>query len=132
MKTAKVRSSRSRAAIFAAAVVALEALNSGVSAAPQELDCALGQTDGQTAPQSQPIVVIFDAAANTLQAQAGNQNYTFGNVSISNVAMSGSTDTISIGIDRSSLGLVWQQYAADKITTQYGQCRSGTPAAAGH
>ncbi len=88
-------------------------------------------TGAQPASQSQPIVVVFDEVAKTLHAQAGNQSYSFGNVSISNVPMSGQVDGVSLGIDRSSLGMDWQQYGADKVTTQYGQCQpTGLPAAA--
>lgn len=34
-----------------------------------------------------------------------------------------------VGIDRSSLGIVWQQYGVDKVVTEYGQCwRNDHPA----
>src|SRR5579864_7970782 len=110
-------------------VAALVAAQIGISsAAPQQLRCALASS--QTAAQNQPIVVVFDDAAKTLQAQSGTQFYNFTDVSISNVAISGNAGTVSLGIDRSSLGIVWQQYAAEKTTIEYGQCQnSAAPSA---
>lgn len=100
------------------------------SAAAQELRCVLA--GGQTAAQKPPIVVVFDDDAKTLQAQSGTQTYSFANVFISNVAISGNSGAVSVGIDRSSLGMVWQQYAAEKATIAYGQCQKGADPAAYH
>ncbi len=86
----------------------------------------------QTAAQNQPIVVVFDDDAKTLQAQSGTQTYSFTDVSISNVAISGSAGAVSLGIDRSSLGMVWQQYSAEKATIEYGQCQKGAVPTADH
>jgi len=38
------------------------------------------------------------------------------------VSINGLDDTVSLGIDRSSFGIVWQQYGADKLTTEFGHC----------
>ena len=112
-------------------VAALVAAQIGISsAAPQQLRCALASS--QTAAQNQPIVVVFDDAAKTLQAQSGTQSYNFTDVSISNVAISGNAGTVSLGIDRSSLGIVWQQYAAEKTTIEYGQCQNSAAPSADH
>lgn len=114
------------------AVVAALIGTAHATAAPQQLNCTLagvsGQpaspsVSGQPASPSQPIVILFDQDAETLQAQVGNQNYSFGNVSVSAVAISGDVDSVSLGIDLSSLGMVWQQYADGKATIQFGQCR---------
>ena len=103
------------------------------SAAPQQLNCVLTDTADQLASENRPLILIFDDAAKTLTAQAGGQNYNFDNVSISNIAISGSLDSDSVGIDRSSFGIVWQQYRADKVATEFGQCRrASVPAAAAH
>jgi len=75
------------------------------------------------AAQSQPITVTFDDNPKSLHAEDGARSYVFDDVSISNVAISGDIDAISIGIDRSSLGIVWQKYEGDKAVTQYGRCR---------
>lgn len=130
----KVRSARKIVAAAAAAVAAIGATlgaTAGASAASQQLNCVLTDTTAQPASQSQPIVVVFDEAAKTLQAQAGNQSYSFGNVSISTVAISGDVDDVSLGIDRSSFGIAWQQYGADKVTTKFGQCRPAPASTAG-
>jgi hypothetical protein len=96
---------------------------SGLSAAPNQLSCVLASADESFA-QAGLITVTFDDDAKTLQVQNGKRTYVFTRISISNVAISGDVDSTSIGIDRSSLGLVWQQYTAEKVTTEYGQCHS--------
>jgi len=97
-------------------------------AAPQELRCVLASS--QTPAQNPPIVVVFDDNAKTLQAQSGSQSYNFTDVSISNVAISGSAGAVSLGIDRSSLGMVWQQYTPGKATIAFGKCQSGAASTA--
>jgi hypothetical protein len=104
------------------AVVGLMAAQMAIAAAaPQQLRCVLARSEASA--QNQPTIVVFDEDAKTLQAQSGTQTYTFGDISISNVAISGSVGAVSLGIDRSSLGMVWQQYSAGKATIQYGQCQ---------
>jgi hypothetical protein len=100
------------------------------SAAPQQLNCVLAS--GLPAGQNEPIVVVFDDNANTLRAQSGTQTYTFTDVSISNVAISGSAGAVSLGIDRSSLGMVWQQYAPEQATIGFGKCQEGANSATDH
>lgn len=78
---------------------------------------------GEPFSQNQPITVTFDDNAKTLQAEESGQNFSFGNVSISNVAISGDAGAVSLGIDRSSLGMVWQRYQPDQVITEFGQCR---------
>jgi len=90
-------------------------------AAPQTFDCVLTNPGSQ--PNSQSVVVTFDDTGKTLKAQRGTESYSFANVSISNIAISGQVNDVSLGIDRSSLGIVWQQYGADKVVTEFGQCR---------
>ena len=110
--------------LFAAgfAAVLSIAMVRAVSAAPQQLNCILTDTAEKLASENRPVVVIIDDAANTLTAQAGGQNYSFDNVSISNIAISGNISGNSVGIDRSSFGIVWQQYGADRVATEFGQC----------
>ena len=123
-----MRQTRSLAITLLAAALAFWPRSS--SAAPQQLICVLTAAGGQPSSQSRSMTVTFDENAKTLSAKVGNQNYSFANVSISTVAISGDIDTISIGIDRSSLGLIWQQYGTDKADVAYGQCRANSPAAA--
>jgi hypothetical protein len=91
------------------------------AAAPQQFTCVLTNPAGQSPSQS--LNVIYDDAAKTLQAQSGQSTYSFDNVSISTIAIAGYTGPVSLGIDRSSLGVVWQQYSDGKVTTEFGQCR---------
>lgn len=112
-----------------AVVLAIAAVRTA-SAAPQQLNCVLTDTADHLASENRPVIVIFDDAAKTLSAQAGGQNYNFDSVSISNIAISGNIVSNSVGIDRSSFGIVWQQYGADKVTTEFGRCRRGDEAAA--
>ena len=127
-----VRRARKILAVAAAAgITAVLGSAAGASAAPQQLNCVLTDSSAQPPTKNQPIVIVFDDSAKTLQAQAGDQSYTFANVSISNVAISGDVDNASVGIDRSSLGMVWQQYATDPVTTQFGQCRTSPASSSG-
>ena len=101
-------------------IVAL-ASTKGAVAAPQTLDCVLTNPGSQ--PNNQPILVTFDDTSKILKARRGTESYSFTNVSISNISISGQANDVSLGIDRSSLGIVWQQYGADKVVTEFGQCR---------
>ena len=114
-------------AVVGVALVASQMATS--SAAPQQLHCVLAS--GQAA-QNQPLVVVFDDDAKTLQVQSGSQTYSFTGVSISNVAISGSAGAVSLGIDRSSLGMVWQQYAPENATIEYGSCQKSAALTADH
>jgi len=94
------------------------------AAAPQQLDCVLTDTEARPQSENRPIVVTFDADKRILMAEETNRVYSFIKVSISNVSINGQADNVSLGIDRSSLGIVWQQYEADKVRTEYGHCHA--------
>jgi hypothetical protein len=91
------------------------------AAAIQTLDCVLSNPGGP--PDNPSIAVTIDDTGKTLKVQRGTDSYSFTNVSISNISISGQVNDVSLGIDRSSLGIVWQQYGADKVATDFGQCR---------
>lgn len=93
------------------------------SAAPQRLDCVLMDKDASPASENRPVVIVFDEDAKTVTAEAEGQTYSLEKVSISNISINGAADSVSLGIDRSSFGIVWQQYGADKVSTEYGRCR---------
>ncbi len=114
------------------AALAMSVISPRVSwAASQQLDCTLNNLGGGAAAQNESVTVTFDDNAKTLQAQRAGRSYNFADVSISNIAISGGIDDVSLGIDRSSLGMVWQQYGTDQATTQYGQCRAKLTANSG-
>jgi len=120
---------RSSAALIAAVLIVILARLSTASATPQQLSCTLTDTAEQLGAKSRPIAVVFDDDAKTLNAQDGARNYRFDNVSISNISISGEVDDVSLGIDRSSSGIVWQQYGPDKPVIEFGQCRRTNPPA---
>jgi hypothetical protein len=108
-----------------AAVVALTAgWGAYGSAAPRRLDCVLTDTPAKPQSEKRPVVVIFDEDAGSLTADESNHIRRFGKVSISSATINGQADATSLGIDRSSLGIVWQQYDADKVRTEYGLCHA--------
>jgi hypothetical protein len=85
-------------------------------------DCILTDTEAKPQSENRPIVVLFDEDNRTLTAEESGHLHSFARVSISNVSINGLADGASLGIDRSSLGIVWQQYDADKVHTEYGHC----------
>ena len=104
------------AAMIVGALATVLVWTAAASAVPQRLDCVLTDQAASPASESRPIVVVFDEDAKTVTAQEGGQTYSLENVSISNISINGAADSISLGIDRSSFGIVWQQYGADKVS----------------
>jgi len=116
------RSIRSTTALLAGVSMIGLAWVSDAIAAPKQLDCVLTDTEAQPGSEDRPVAIMFDEENKTLIAEEGGHHYSFSKVSISNVTINGQADSISLGIDRSSLGIVWQQYEADKVHTEYGHC----------
>ncbi len=67
--------------------------------------------------------MTFDEDNKSLTAEEGGRSYSFTKVTISYIAISGHADDVSLGIDRSSLGIVWQRYGTDKVTSEFGRCQ---------
>jgi len=97
------------------------------TAASQQFDCVLTETEVKIGAENRRVSIIFDEEKRVLMAKQDDRDYIFASASISNVSISGLADNISVGIDRSSLGIVWQEYAADKVHTEYGRCRPAAP-----
>lgn len=112
-----------KAALIAFVLVPLIMWSVAACAAVDRVDCNLADTAYQLGSENHALSVLFDENAKTLKALDGSQTYNFDDVSISNIAISGNVDSVSIGIDRSSLGVVWQQYKANGIVTEFGHCR---------
>lgn len=93
-------------------------------AAQQRLECVLTDSAAGLAAENRPIVVTFDEDRKALQALVGSQSYSFSKVSISTVSISGQSGDLSLGIDRSSLGVVWQQYGPGQPVIEFGRCRA--------
>jgi hypothetical protein len=113
---------RSPTAIIVSALTIAFAWSVGASATPQQLDCVLTDTEAKPGSESRPIVIVFDEDAKTLTAKEGDHSYSFSKISISQVSINGLDDSVSLGIDRSALGIVWQQYETDQVRTEYGKC----------
>jgi hypothetical protein len=107
---------------LATAVLTVMAANGGALAAPQELACVLTDAKAKPGSENRPVAVVFDEDAKTLTAKAGDRSYKFAKVTMTYIAISGQTDDASVGVDRSALGIVWQQYAAGRVTTEFGHC----------
>jgi len=119
-----IRRTCSPVALLAAASMIGLAWAGAAVAAPRQLDCVLTDTEAQPGSESRAIAVTFDDENKTLTADEGGRHYSFGKVSISNVTINGQTDSVSLGIDLSSLGIVWQQYEVDRVRTEYGHCHA--------
>lgn len=109
------------AGMFALALAPL--WSAGACAAPVRLDCTLEgpKVDGKVTTRT--VTVIFDADGDRLSLQQDTQRQDFAHVTISTVSINGSTNDMSLGIDRSSWSIVLQTYGADRIERQYGTCR---------
>jgi hypothetical protein len=118
-----LRKVRLSAAIVVTALLVASAWTSETFATLQQLNCVLTDIGTQPESEKRAVIIVFDEGVKTLKAEASGQGYSFSNISISNVSINGEADSVSVGIDRSSLGIVWQQYGADKVVTEYGQCR---------
>lgn len=97
----------------------------------ERFTCALTDTIAKPGSESRPIIVIFDDATKTLAAEEGGRTHVFRNVSVSSVSVSGNADDVSLGIDRSSLGIVFQDYgvAGRTVAIEFGRCQLPTSTA---
>lgn len=106
-----------------ATLLTFAAATGGTAATSQQLNCILTDTLARPASQSRSVTVVYDEDNKTLTAEADGRHYRFNKVTITYIAISGEADDVSLGIDRSSFGIVWQQYGADSVNTEYGHCR---------
>jgi hypothetical protein len=113
-----------RVCSLAAIVASTVAWGADGTAASRRLDCVLTDTPAKPQSENRAIVVVFDEDAGTLTAEVGSYSHRFAKVSISSATVNGQADGVSLGIDRSSLGIVWQQYDGGKVHTEYGLCQT--------
>ena len=92
-------------------------------AAPMRLECVLTNAGADDKEMTRTILVVFDAEMNTLISYQGARPREFADVTISTVSINGSTDDMSIGIDRSSWSIVVQTYSQDRVSGEFGTCR---------
>ena len=111
-----------------AVVLLAVAFASAVSAAQERFDCVLTDTEAKPNSENRPVVVIFDERKRTLTAEeSGSQMLSFRSISSSNVSVNGQADSVSLSIDRSSFGIVWQRFGGDQVRTEYGRCHLRQP-----
>jgi hypothetical protein len=96
-------------------------------AAPQRLDCVLTDTDTQRGGEKRAIAIEFDEANKTITLDENGRARPLRDVAISNSSMSGGVDGISIGVDRSSLRVVFQAYGAESVANEFGRCTAAAP-----
>jgi hypothetical protein len=111
-----------RRASLAVVGVTAALIGSCAWATPQRLDCVLDGNSSAGVPAGRPLVVTFDEDIGALLAEQSGQTYSFKKVSITNTSITGLTDDFSVGIDRSSLAVVWQHYEAHKVSNDFGRC----------
>ena len=117
-----------RAADVLAALVLLLSPGGG-SAAPTRLDCTLTSLEMKTgsttdtAAENRSIIVVFDRDAKALTVYPDDSAVVLTNVTMSQIAMSGYVSgDVSLSIDPSSWGIVFQTYKPASTTTEFGAC----------
>ncbi|MGA2125986.1 MAG: hypothetical protein ABSG76_07525 [Xanthobacteraceae bacterium] len=100
---------------------------SPAGAAPQRLDCVLTDTDTQRGGEKRAIAIAFDEASRTITLNENDQARPLRDVAISNSSMSGGVDDVSVGVDRSSLRVVYQVYRPESVVNEFGRCTAAPP-----
>ncbi|HLN10617.1 MAG TPA: hypothetical protein VK281_16890 [Xanthobacteraceae bacterium] len=93
------------------------------TAAQQRLECVLTDADAQRGGGRRPITIAFDEDTKTITLDENGQARPLRNVAISNTSMSSHADDVSVGVDRSSLRVVFQTYGQGSVANEYGQCK---------
>jgi hypothetical protein len=112
-----------------APVAVLLLLPTGAVAAPERLDChltqleTLGGTKSDQSAENQSITIVFDEQTHALTVYKDASARTLKSVTITQSSMSGFLDDISLGVDRSSWGIVFQTYASDSPQVEFGDCK---------
>jgi hypothetical protein len=119
---------RTKVLAMIAAYMVLIASAATAWAAPYRLNCVLTDMDAKPKSENRSVIIMLDEDKKTLTAEEGDRSYSFTKVTITSISISGQADNVSVGIDRSSLGIVWQQYGTDKVATEFGYCHIASPA----
>lgn len=98
------------------------------SAAPVRLQCALTYSGADGKDMTRAIALAFDSEANTISVDDGTKHWDLGHVKISTISVNGYTADISVGIERSSLAIVFQTYSQTNSVAEFGICKQlGAP-----
>ncbi len=84
-------------------------------------------TDTVRGREKRAIAIEFDEANKTITLDEDGRARPLRNVAISNSSMSGGVDGITVGVDRSSLRVVYQAYGADSVANEFGRCTAAAP-----
>lgn len=103
------------------------------AAVPKLFDCTLTEfestADNWLQTEHRVIAMVVDEEAKTITVSQDGTTQTLGNVSFSQSTINGYTDSISIGMDRSSGRLVLQSYGPSLEKTEFGTCSLKQPPA---
>ena len=107
-------------------------LPAGAGAAPERLDCRLIKAEIQSGSQSEQvaedrsIIVVFDEQTRALTVYQDANGQALNGVTITQSSMSGAVGEISLGLERSSWGIVFQTYGSDSMRAEFGECNLST------
>jgi len=102
---------------YAVAVATPVHLNCNLTQLEHKADAKVDQTQ-----ENRQITVVFDEQNSALTVQQSGPAQVLQSVSITQSSISGFTNDVSLGIDRSSLSIVFQTYSAES-TAEFGTCK---------
>lgn len=119
-----------------ALAVALLLLPSAIAAAaPRRLDCTLTQLETMVGSnfdaqaENRSIAIVVDEEPKTIMVYQDGSRQALDHVTITQIAMNGYIDEISLGIQISSGNIVLQSYGPNSTKTEFGTCsQSSKPA----
>lgn len=103
--------------------------SAGAIAAPKRLDCNLTDLETKVGPnfnveaENRAITVVFDAATKALTVYQDGSASVLKGVTMTQISMNGSTEDMSVGIDPSSLSIVFQTYKPGSMHAEFGVCK---------
>jgi hypothetical protein len=119
--------------LFAIGCVLLLLSPAVASGKPVRLDCTLRDVETRTSSnfdraaggENRPVSLMFDEQSNALTLYQDGKSRALHDVTITQLAVSGADDMISLGVDRSSLSMVLQSYGPDSMRAELGICTVG-------
>lgn len=101
------------------------------SASTESFQCMLAEEENITADsqfstntEKRLIQIQVDEAARRISIYQDGKPHALGNVTITQIAMTGYTDKLSVGLQKSSLNVVLQTYEPNRIKAEFGSCRN--------
>jgi len=101
--------------------------NAGEATAGQ-FDCTLTTLESTANPnftgaESRSMAVSVDQGAKTIIVSQDGTDQSLDHVTFSQLTINGYTDTLSLGMDKSSGNIVLQTYGPNAAKTEFGTCR---------